>query len=274
MKQILLAITFALFGFIFSVCAVHSNDPSFKLGATTSAYDTGLLPLLRREFRDETGIDIKLVIKGTGRVLDIARRGDVDALLVHDAQSELEFIADGYAEDRHQIMYNDFVVVGPKADPAGIRDQKVIDALTRLAAQKHAFASRGDNSGTHKAELRMWKSAGLSPDAFSRRWYKSLGSGMGATLNTASALNAYSLTDRGTWLAFKNKLDLEILVQDDPPLRNVYSIMLVSPDKYPGIGIKPAQTFLDWIKAEKAQRLIDGFRKQNQQLFYPLIVTN
>ncbi|MGB0843593.1 MAG: substrate-binding domain-containing protein [Alphaproteobacteria bacterium] len=257
-------------GLCFFVNAVLAEDKFITIGATTSAYDSGLLPKIRTAYLKQTGVDLKLVIKGTGRVLDIARRGDLDALLVHDLASEQAFITDGFADARHELMYNDFVVVGPKSDPAQIRHSKIFDALDKIANTPALFASRGDNSGTHKAELRLWEAAGLTPTNFSAHWYKQLGSGMGATLNTSAALGAYTLSDRGTWLAFNNKQDMEVLVSDYPVLRNVYAFMVVSENKFPTTKAKLAHDFKDWLLGPKGQNLIDEFRLMEQQLFFPL----
>lgn len=242
------------------------------LGSTTSAYDSGLLDELKAAFEADTDHQLKLVINGTGQTLMLARRGDLDAAIVHDKESELAVIGTGAVTGRTEFMYNDFVIVGPAEDPAAVRGLPVTAALHRLSEAGVPFASRGDDSGTHKAELRLWASAGLEPADFTPRWYRKLGSGMGATLNAASAMNAYTLTDRGTWLAFQNRGTFEILVEGDPPLRNVYSFLPVSPDRFDHVPAQAVQELQRWLTAPRGQAVINGFRMRDQQLFFGLYI--
>jgi len=210
------------------------------------------------------------VAVGTGRALRLGEKGDVDAVLVHDRASELRFVAEGYGIGRREVMYNDFVVVGPAADPAGIRGSEDAAALARIAESEAIFTSRGDDSGTHKAELRLWESAGVDARAASGTWYRETGSGMGATMNTASELEAYLLVDRGTWISFKNRGDLEILVEGDPRLRNVYGAILVDPERHPHVKIDDARAFVTWLVSETGRAAIAGFRLGGIPLFHPV----
>lgn len=240
------------------------------LASTTSTDNSGLLDAILPQFKAESGIAVRVVAVGTGQALRLARNGDADVLLVHDRTSEESFVADGWGVERHAVMYNDFILVGPKADPAKLRGlANVGEALARIADQGRPFASRGDDSGTHKAELRLWRAAERDPVAFSGTWYRETGSGMGATLNTAAAMNAYAFVDRGTWLAFKNRLDLEVLVVGDPMLENPYGVILVNPKRHPHVKAKDGQAFIDWLLSPKGQDAIGNFRVNGEVLFFP-----
>ncbi len=206
---------------------------------------------------------------GTGQALDAARRGDADVVLVHDRPAEDKFVAEGYAKARQDVMYNDFVLIGPKDDPAGIRGKGVEEAFRKIAAAKAPFVSRGDRSGTHSAELRSWKEAGIDLGAVRGDWYRDVGQGMGPALNTASSLGAYILADRGTWLSFKNRGDLTILVEGDPRLFNPYGVMLVNPDKHPSVKVKEGQAFIDWLVSSEGQKAIADYTINGEQLFFP-----
>jgi tungstate transport system substrate-binding protein len=213
---------------------------------------------------------VRVVAQGTGQALDTGRRGDADVVFVHDKAKELAFVKKGAIVGRHDVMYNDFVIVGPKSDPAGIAGGKdAVAALKKVAAAKAPFASRGDRSGTNAAELRLWKAAGIDPTKGKGSWYRETGSGMGATLNAASGMNAYSLTDRGTWLSFKNRGALTILVQGDKRLFNQYGIMLVNPANHPNVKKEMGQTFIDWIISPEGQKTIAAYKINGQQLFFP-----
>ena len=245
-------------------------ERSIRLVATTTTDNSGLLSYLFPIFESKTGIRVHVVAVGTGQALRAARNGDADVLMVHDKASELKFIADGHGIERREVMYNDFVIVGPREDPAKIGGNKdVIRALQMIKKSGAAFVSRGDDSGTHKAERRLWRAAGIEPEGRSNPWYREAGSGMGATLNIAAGMNAYTLTDRGTWLAFRNRRNLEILVQGDPPLFNQYGIMLVNPAKHPHVKVKEGRALIGWITSPEGQRAIGNFTVKGQVLFIP-----
>jgi tungstate transport system substrate-binding protein len=213
---------------------------------------------------------VRVVAKGTGQAIDLAKKGDADVLFVHDKKSEEQFVADGFGIKRFEVMYNDFIIVGPQADPVGIKGMSDAPAaLGKIAAAAAPFASRGDDSGTHKAELRLWKEAGVDVKAASGSWYRETGSGMGPTLNTAAAMGAYALADRGTWLAFKNKGDLQILVEGDKRLFNQYGIMLVNPAKFAHVKAADGQAFVDWVISPEGQQAIANYKIEGQQLFFP-----
>lgn len=240
------------------------------LASTTSTEDSGLLADLVPRFRAESGIDVRVVAVGTGRALQIARHGDADVLLVHDRVSEDRFVEDGWGVGRRDVMYNDFVLVGPKDDPAGIRGRRdVARAMASIAAQGRPFVSRGDNSGTHKAELRLWQAAGVDPAAHSGGWYREVGAGMGAALNTTAAMGAYTLADRGTWLSFRNRQGLAIAVEGEPRLANPYGVILVNPAKHPHVKERAGRAFIDWLVSAAGQAAIAAFRVNGEQLFYP-----
>lgn len=240
------------------------------LASTTSTENSGLFELILPVFQKRTGIEVRVVSVGTGQALRLARRGDADVLLVHDRASEDAFVADGYGVKRWDVMYNDFVLLGPPDDPAGIRGlHDSIRAFRSIAAHKSAFVSRGDDSGTHKAELRIWSAAGIDPSPASGSWYRETGVGMGATLNIASAMNVYVLADRGTWLSFKNKGELELHVEGDPPFFNPYGVILVNPERHPHVKAKAGQAFIDWLVGAEGQSMIGSLRVNGARLFVP-----
>ena len=240
------------------------------LASTTSTDNSGLLGEILPQFTKTTGIPVRVVAVGTGAALNLSRAGDADVLLVHAREDEDAFVAAGYGAFRRDVMFNDFVIVGPRDDPAGVGDLKdAAAALARIAETENTFVSRGDDSGTHKAELRIWRAAAFDPASASGGWYKESGSGMGATLNLAAGLNAYTLTDRGTWLSFRNRGDLQIVVEGDPPLLNPYGVILVNPARHPHIQADAARAFIDWLTGPDGQAAIAAFRIGDQQLFFP-----
>jgi tungstate transport system substrate-binding protein len=247
-----------------------AQDKFIVVASTTSTEDSGLFKYLLPAFKARTGIDVRVVAQGTGQALATARKGDADVVFVHDRVAELKFVEEGFGIDRREVMYNDFVIVGPKADPAKIAGGKdVLDALKKIAASGSPFTSRGDKSGTHAAELRYWKQADIDPQTGKGTWYRETGSGMGPTLNTASAMGAYAFTDRGTWLSFKNRGDLVIAVEGDNKLFNQYGVMLVNPAKHPHLKKDLGQAFVDWVTSAEGQTAIAGYRIEGQQLFFP-----
>jgi tungstate transport system substrate-binding protein len=246
-----------------------AQDRFITLSSTTSTQDSGLFGHVIPIFRAATGSDVHVVAVGTGQALAIGARGDADALLVHDRAGEDRFVAEGYGIDRRDVMYNDFVIVGPKPDPARIRGLKQArEAFARVAAAGAAFASRGDDSGTNRMELRIWKSAGIAPDSRTG-WYRDLGQGMGPTLNIAAGLNAYVLTDRATWANFRNRQQLEILVEGDPELLNPYGSILVNPAKWPHVKAAEARTWHEWLTSRAGLAAISSYRINGEQLFFP-----
>ena len=259
----------ALLGGPLGAAPASAEPASIVVASTTSTEQSGLFKHILPLFTDKTGIAVKVVALGTGQALDAARRGDADVVLVHDRPAEDKFVAEGFAKARHDVMYNDFVLVGPSSDPAHIKGLGVQEAFAKLATAKAPFVSRGDRSGTHSAELRAWKEAGVDLAAARGDWYRDVGQGMGPALNTASALNAYILADRGTWLSFKNRGDLAILVQGDPRLFNPYGVMLVNPEKHPNVKVKEGQAFIDWLTGPEGQRAIAGYTIGGEQLFFP-----
>jgi tungstate transport system substrate-binding protein len=248
----------------------RAQDRFITLSSTTSTEDSGLFEHIIPRFRIARGIDVHVVAVGTGQALVIGERGDADALLVHDRAGEDKFVADGYGVDRRDVMYNDFVIVGPKSDPASIRGLKSArEAFARIAAARAPFASRGDDSGTNRMELRLWKSANLAPDK-SSTWYRDLGQGMGPTLNVAAALDAYTLTDRATWANFRNRHGLEILTEGDAALFNPYGSILVNPAKWPHVKSAEARTWHEWLTSQPGLDAITSYRIDGEQLFFPL----
>jgi len=239
---------------------------TITMASTTSTEQSGLFGHLLPAFRKASGIDIKVVAVGTGQALDIGRRGDADLLFVHDRQAEQKFVADGYGVRRFPVMYNDFVIVGPKSDPVGVKGKDVVAALKKIAAANAPFVSRGDKSGTHAAELRYWKEAVADDKG---NGYRECGCGMGPALNIAAAGNAYVLSDRGTWLNFRNRGELAILVEGDQRLFNQYGVMLVNPAKHPHVKAAPAQRFIDWVTSAPGQQAIAEYRIGGEQLFFP-----
>ncbi|WOH79823.1 substrate-binding domain-containing protein [Bradyrhizobium sp. BEA-2-5] len=243
---------------------------SITVASTTSTEQSGLFGYLLPRFSEASGITVKVVAVGTGQALDIGRRGDADVVFVHDRVAEEKFLAEGFATKRYDVMYNDFVIVGPKADPAHIAgDKDVADALRKIAATSSPFISRGDRSGTHEAELRLWKAAGVDLGSAKGQWYREIGQGMGPALNMASSSNAYLLSDRGTWLSFKNRGELAILTEGDKRLFNQYGVMLVNPEKHPSVKAKDGQAFIDWLVSPKGQEAIAGYKVGGEQLFFP-----
>ncbi len=250
---------------------VHAQDKSIVVSSTTSTQDSGLFSYLLPLFKQKTGIDVKVVAQGTGQALDTGRRGDADVVFVHAKSAEEKFLAEGEGVKRYPVMYNDFVLIGPKSDPAGIKGTKDIAQALQMIKDKQApFISRGDRSGTHIAELALWnKDAGIDIERDKGSWYKSIGQGMGAALNTASASNAYVLSDRGTWISFKNKGDLVIAVEGDKRLFNQYGVMLVNPAKHPNVKKDLGQQFIDWLVSPEGQKTIANYKINGEQLFYP-----
>ncbi|HMH89007.1 MAG TPA: substrate-binding domain-containing protein [Steroidobacteraceae bacterium] len=245
-------------------------EKSIVVASTTSTQDSGLFDYLLPLFKAKTGIDVKVVAQGTGQALDTARRGDADVVLVHARSAEEKFLAEGYGVKRYPVMYNDFVLLGPRSDPAVVKgSHDILAALAAIKRKGATFISRGDRSGTNIAELDLWRLAGIDIAASRGPWYKEIGQGMGAALNTASADNAYVLSDRGTWLAFKNKGDLVIAVERDKHLFNQYGVMLVNPQKYPNVKRELGQQFIDWLVSPEGQRDIANYKINGEQLFYP-----
>lgn len=270
MKKILLflASAFSLLLLSNSQIAI-AQEKSILVSSTTSTEQSGLFGYLLPIFEKKTGIQVKVVAVGTGQALDIGRRGDADVVFVHDKSAEEKFLEEGYSTKRNEVMYNDFVLIGPKADPAKIGGGKDIQAaFQKIANSQSDFISRGDKSGTNTAELRYWKDAGIATSP-SMSWYKETGSGMGPALNTASAMNGYILSDRATWLTFKNRGDLVILVQGDPKLFNQYGVMLVNPAKYPQVKKAEGQAFIDWLISKDGQDTIASYKVGGEQLFFP-----
>jgi tungstate transport system substrate-binding protein len=258
-----------LFGAMATI-GLAADDDFIIVQSTTSTQNSGLFEHILPKFTEKTGVEVRVVAVGTGQALKNARNGDGDVVLVHSKPDEEKFVAEGWGVKRHDVMYNDFVIVGPNADPARVAGLKDADqALEKIAEAKAPFASRGDNSGTHKAELRLWAKTGVDPRQSSGDWYLETGSGMGATLNTAVGKHAYTLTDRGTWLSFANKDDFEVLVQGDPKLFNQYGVILVNPQKHPRVKADKGQAFVDWLTSSEGQRAIASYKINGQQLFFP-----
>jgi tungstate transport system substrate-binding protein len=262
-------LTLSLLAALGAATPLSAEPASIVVASTTSTEQSGLFKHILPLFKQKTGIEVKVVALGTGQALDAARRGDADVVLVHDRPAEDKFVAEGYAKARQDVMYNDFVLIGPKDDPAGIRGKGVEEAFRKIAAAKAPFVSRGDRSGTHSAELRSWKEAGIDLGAVRGDWYRDVGQGMGPALNTASSLGAYILADRGTWLSFKNRGDLTILVEGDPRLFNPYGVMLVNPDKHPTVKVKEGQALIDWLVSPEGQNAIADYTINGEQLFFP-----
>ena len=250
--------------------AVYAKDtPFIVVQSTTSTQNSGLLDAILPAFSEEQGIEVRVVAVGTGQAIRNAANGDGDVLLVHAKSAEETFVEQGLGIERFDVMYNDFVLIGPENDPAGINGSDITDALSAIARTQATFASRGDDSGTHKAELALWASTGIDAPADSGRWYRETGSGMGATLNIAIAMGAYTLTDRATWIAFGNKGDYQIMVQGDDRLFNQYGVILVNPEKHPNVKAEEAQRFIDWLTGEQGQNAIGQYQVEGQQLFFP-----
>ena len=247
-----------------------AQEKSILVASTTSTQDSGLFGHLLPLFKTKTGIDVRVVAQGTGQAIDTGRRGDADVVFVHAKAAEEKFLAEGFGVKRYPVMYNDFILVGPQGDPAGIKGSKdIVAAFKALKDKGIAFISRGDKSGTHQAELNLWNVAGIDIAKDKGPWYKEIGQGMGAALNSASASNAYVLTDRATWLSFKNKGDLVIEVEGDKRLFNQYGVMLVNPEKHPSVKKELGQQFIDWLVSADGQKAIADYKINGEQLFYP-----
>jgi len=269
-----IVIAAALAAFV-AATPVQAQDKSIVVASTTSTQDSGLFDYLLPLYKQKTGVTVKVVAQGTGQALDTGRRGDADVVFVHAKSAELKFLGEGQGVQRYPVMYNDFVLIGPKSDPAGIKGMKdVAQAMQTIKAKQAPFISRGDRSGTHIAELKLWKDAGIDieKDLASKNlgpWYKAIGQGMGAALNTAGASNAYVLSDRGTWIHFKNKGDLAILVEGDKRMFNQYGVMLVNPAKHPNVKKELGQQFIDYLISPEGQKDIANYKINGEQLFYP-----
>jgi tungstate transport system substrate-binding protein len=266
-RHLLLAATFCA---ALSATPTLAQDKSIVVASTTSTQDSGLFEYLLPLFTKKTGIAVKVVAQGTGQALDTGRRGDADVVFVHAKSAEEKFLAEGQGVKRYPVMYNDFVLIGPKSDPAGIKGMKdVAKAFQTIQDKKADFISRGDKSGTNIAELKLWKDAGIDIEKDKGPWYKAIGQGMGAALNTAGASSAYVLSDRGTWIHFKNKGDLAILVQGDKRMFNQYGVMLVNPEKHPNVKKDLGQAFIDFLISPEGQKDIASYKINGEQLFYP-----
>ncbi|MDH5208403.1 MAG: extracellular solute-binding protein [Burkholderiaceae bacterium] len=250
--------------------AAQAEDRFITVASTTSTEQSGLFGFLLPAFQEKTGIQVRVVALGTGQALDVARRGDADVVFVHAKTAEEKFLAEGHGVKRYPVMYNDFVLIGPRSDPARIAGGKdILAALKKIQAAQAPFVSRGDRSGTHMAELNLWKAAGIEIDKGKGPWYRDTGQGMGPALNTAASMNAYVLADRATWLAFKNRGDLGILVEGDKRLFNQYGVILVNPDKHPSVKKQLGQAFIDWLVSPEGQKTIADYKIGGEQLFYP-----
>lgn len=250
--------------------ATAADDEFIIVQSTTSTQNSGLLDHILPLFKAKTGIQARIVAVGTGQAIRNAANGDGDILLVHAKTAEEKFVADGHGVKRHDVMYNDFVIVGPAKDPAGVAGlPDPLEALGKIATSKTVFASRGDDSGTHKKELALWKASGIDPTKDSGGWYREMGSGMGATLNAAVGMSAYTMTDRATWIAFKNKADFKIVVEGDARLFNQYGVILVNPKRHPSVKAESGQKFIDWLTSSEGQNAIAAFKIEGQQLFFP-----
>lgn len=255
--------------FFAAVGGARAEDRFITVASTTSTENSGLFDALLPGFSADSGIEVRVVAVGTGQAIRLARNGDADVLFVHHRASEEKFVSEGYGVERFDVMYNDFVIVGPADDPAGIRgNPDVVAALTAIAGSSSLFASRGDDSGTHKKERELWAAAGIDPTTSGRSWYRETGSGMGATLNVASGLDAYSMTDRATWLKTKNKGRLGLLVEGDERLFNQYGIILVSSDKHPHVKSGEGRAFVDWLLSDAGQAAINAYRIEGRQAFF------
>ena len=255
---------------VFFPWSANASERFIVVASTTSTENSGLYSFVLPRFSEQTGIEVRVVAVGTGQALHIAQNGDADVLLVHHRPSEDQFISQGYGVTRYDLMYNDYILVGPRDDPASVLSAaNVIGAVQRIATNKSLFISRGDDSGAHKKELELWNQSGIDTTKAGNGWYQETGRGMGGTLNMASALDAYTLSDRATWLKFGNKGRLDILFQSDPPLFNPYGIILVNPEKHPHIKTRDGQTFIEWMLSETGQTLIADYRILGQQAFFP-----
>jgi tungstate transport system substrate-binding protein len=269
-RRLFTAIAIILTFLASSGASASAQEQSIVVASTTSARDSGLFDHILPLFTTRTGIEVRVVAQGTGQALDAGRRGDADVVFVHARAQEEKFVEQGFGVRRFDVMYNDFALIGPRSDPAGIKGSPDIAvALTSIQSKKAAFVSRGDKSGTHFAELALWKAAGVDIAAMKGPWYKEIGQGMGAALNTASAMDAYVLSDRATWLAFKNRGELEIVVEGDKRLFNQYGVILVNPARHPNVKAEPGQRFIDWLISPEGQQAIGEYNIDGQQLFFP-----
>jgi tungstate transport system substrate-binding protein len=268
-KKMLNRILCACFASLVFLGSAFAQERTITVASTTSTEQSGLFGYLLPRFTSASGIGVKVVAVGTGQALDLGRRGDADVVFVHDKVAEEKFLAEGFGVKRFDVMYNDFVVIGPKADPAQIAGGKdVAEALRKIAETKSTFVSRGDRSGTHEAELRLWKVSGVDLSVSKGDWYREIGQGMGAALNMASSANAYLISDRGTWLAFKNRGELAILTEGDRRLFNQYGVMLVNPAKHAGVKAADGQAFVDWLISRAGQKTISEYKVGGEQLFF------
>jgi tungstate transport system substrate-binding protein len=253
-----------------AISAVSAEEQSITLASTTSVEASGLLANILPQFTAKTGIRVNVVAQGTGKALDTARRGDADLLLVHDPEAEQQFMDEGHGSTRRQIAWNDFIIVGPSADPAHVKGgSDSVAALKAIASVQAPFVSRGDKSGTNAAELRLWKLSGRTPDALKDKWYRDIGGGMGQALNAASAMDAYTLSDRGTWLSFNNKGSLVVAIEGDPRLLNRYDVIELNPEKHAGAKLAAAKVFADWLVSSDGQQAIGAYQVNGQKLFNP-----
>ena len=260
----------AVTALVLGIGDASAADKFITVASTTSTANSGLFDYILPMFEKKTGIQVRVVAVGTGQAIRQAQNGDADVLFVHHRPSEDKFVAEGYGVKRLDVMYNDFVVVGPKSDPAGIAgDKDAADAFKKIAAAKAPFCSRGDNSGTNKKEMELWKASGTDAKAASGSWYRETGSGMGATLNTAAGMDAYALTDRGTWLSFANRGSLDIVVEGDARLFNPYGVILVNPKRFPHVKAAEGQAFIDWVVSKEGQAAITSYKRGGKQLFFP-----
>ncbi|NMG14815.1 substrate-binding domain-containing protein [Aromatoleum bremense] len=258
------------FACVLGLAAAHAGDRFIIVSSTTSTEQSGLFGHILPAFEQQSGIEVRVVALGTGQALDTARRGDADVVFVHDRAAEEKFVAEGHGVGRRDVMYNDFVLVGPKSDPAKVAGGRdIVAALKKIEAAQAPFVSRGDKSGTHAAELRLWKLAGIDIEQAKGPWYRDSGSGMGPALNMAASLGAYLLADRGTWLSFRNRQDLAIVVEGDQRLFNQYGVILVNPAKHPHVKRELGQQFIDWIVSPAGQQAIAAYRIGGEQLFFP-----
>jgi len=263
-------IVFLVFSQLALALPASAQDKAIVVASTTSTQDSGLFNFILPMFKAKTGIEVRVIAQGTGQALDTGRRGDADVVFVHAKPQEEKFVADGFGVERFAVMYNDFVLIGPKSDPAKVKGgNDVVAALQAISKSEATFVSRGDKSGTHAAELALWKQASLDPAGVRPAWYREIGQGMGAALNTAGAMGAYVLSDRGTWISFKNKADLEIAVEGDQRLFNQYGVILVNPAKHPSVKKDLGQAFIDWLVSSEGQDAIRAYQIDGQQLFFP-----
>ena len=269
MKRFLVGIA-GLAAWLMAAGGAYAQEPFIVVASTTSTEQSGLFKHLLPQFEKDTGINVRVVAVGTGQALDVGRRGDADVVFVHDKAAELKWLDEGNGVKRYAVMYNDFVLIGPEADPARVKGGKdIATALKTIAGAKAPFVSRADKSGTHAAELRLWKDAGVDIEAAKGPWYRETGSGMGPALNTASGFDAYILADRGTWLNFKNRGPLRIVVEGDKRLFNQYGVMLVNPEKHAKVKKEMGQKFIDWIVSKRGQEVIARYKIDGEQLFFP-----